>query len=234
VSAIIYRSKNITTPYPQRRSPGLRDYDYAQSGAYFITICTHQRLHLFGEITLDAGMNLNEIGQLAHDYWCAIPEHFPMVELDAFIVMPNHIHGILVLGGGSADTAVPCPYNQAERDTSQQARGDASQHNTIEQRGRIEPSDKIASKGNPKDVSRPNENQAATFGKPVKGSLSIIIGAYKSIVTRTVRQAIDPHLTIWQGRFHDHIIRSEVSLNRIRHYTLNNPALWHEDRFYLP
>ena len=80
----------------QRRSIRLRDYDYAQSGAYFVTICTHDRACLFGEIVNDA-MALNAMGDIAQRCWEAIPTHFPNVELDAFIVMPNHIHGIVLI-----------------------------------------------------------------------------------------------------------------------------------------
>lgn len=79
-----------------RRSIRLKGYDYTQAGAYFITICTHNRECLFGEIT-DGRMQLNHAGIMLEHYWRAIPEHFPHVVLDAFVVMPNHIHGILYI-----------------------------------------------------------------------------------------------------------------------------------------
>lgn len=78
-----------------RRSIRLKDYDYSQIGAYFVTICANNRECLFGEISQDM-MILNEIGKLAHSNWLAIPEHFAHVDLDAFVVMPNHVHGILL------------------------------------------------------------------------------------------------------------------------------------------
>jgi REP element-mobilizing transposase RayT len=79
-----------------RRSIRLRGYDYSSPGAYFITICTHQRECLFGEI-IAGKMHLNELGKVTQNYWQRLPLHF-MVELDGFIVMPNHLHGILLLG----------------------------------------------------------------------------------------------------------------------------------------
>jgi REP element-mobilizing transposase RayT len=79
-----------------RRSIRLPKYDYSSSGAYFITICTHQRECLFGEI-VDGEMQLNPLGQLVHVCWQRLPFHFPNLQLDAFVVMPNHVHGILVL-----------------------------------------------------------------------------------------------------------------------------------------
>ena len=90
-----------STRYPQRKSPRLRGYDYTQGGAYFVTICTHKRLHMFGRIA-DGVMLLHPMGQIAADCWAAIPDHFTGVELDVSIVMPNHVHGIVVLAGGGA------------------------------------------------------------------------------------------------------------------------------------
>lgn len=83
---------------PQRKSPRLQGYDYSQPGAYFVTICTHQRLHCFGEV-IEGSMNLNRLGEIASELWFALPQHHPGIELDAFVVMPNHIHGIIVLVG---------------------------------------------------------------------------------------------------------------------------------------
>lgn len=83
---------------PQRKSPRLQGYDYSQSGAYFVTICTYQRLHLFGSIDNEI-MHLNTAGEIVAACWQTIPTHYPDVELDAFVVMPNHMHGILVLYG---------------------------------------------------------------------------------------------------------------------------------------
>ena len=77
-----------------RKSIRLQEYDYSQAGAYFITICTHNRLSLFGEI-INGEMFLNAAGMTAQQCWNAIPEHFPFVELGEFVIMPNHVHGII-------------------------------------------------------------------------------------------------------------------------------------------
>lgn len=81
---------------PQRKSPRLQAYDYAQSGAYFVTICTHQRQCWFGYIANEE-MRYSGLGEIAALRWLALPEHFPTVELDLWVVMPNHVHGIVVL-----------------------------------------------------------------------------------------------------------------------------------------
>jgi putative transposase len=79
-----------------RRSIRLQGYDYSQSGAYFVTICTFQRQHLFGAVN-NGEMQLNVTGQIVSAIWQKIPQHFPNVEIDEFILMPDHLHGIIVI-----------------------------------------------------------------------------------------------------------------------------------------
>ncbi|MEJ5351784.1 MAG: transposase [Melioribacteraceae bacterium] len=79
-----------------------KHYDYSQPGAYFITICTHNRECLFGKIN-DGKMFLNDIGEIAKQCWFEIPNHFPNVSLDEFVIMPNHIHGIIILNDNMVD-----------------------------------------------------------------------------------------------------------------------------------
>lgn len=168
----------------ERRSPRLKGYDYTQEDAYFVTICTRNRLPLFGKLVHDQ-VHLNELGELAAACWEQIPQHHAHVELDAAIIMPNHVHGILVF--------VDRPNSGHDGDMSPQE----------------------------------------SFGKPVPGSLSSVIRSYKAAVTCGIMNAFpDAEIPIWQGRFHDHIIRTPKSLDIIRAYVLNNPARWTEDTFY--
>lgn len=85
-------------PGPKRRSPRLAEYDYASAGAYLVTACTLERRCLFGEIVVDE-MQSSSLGKLVASCWAQIPRHFPSVALDAFVIMPNHLHGILWLTG---------------------------------------------------------------------------------------------------------------------------------------
>jgi putative transposase len=84
------------------RSIRLPGYDYTQTGAYFVTICTHQRQCLFGEI-IDGQMHLNLCGQVVISRWQNIPRHFPRVKLDEFVLMPDNLHGIIVIGDGQGE-----------------------------------------------------------------------------------------------------------------------------------
>ena len=79
-----------------RRSIRLPNYDYAQSGAYFVTICTRNRAPLFGDV-IDDKMLLNDAGRIVWECWESIPDHYTHAKTDAFIVMPNHVHGIIIL-----------------------------------------------------------------------------------------------------------------------------------------
>lgn len=91
-----------------RRSIRLPGYDYAQPGAYFVTICTKDRRSLFGVIANQAVL-LSPIGHIVEQCWLALPNHFPHLSLDAFVIMPDHLHGILVLSGNTV-SAQPMPH----------------------------------------------------------------------------------------------------------------------------
>ena len=167
-----------------RRSIRLKGYDYVQSGAYFITICVHNRECLFGDV-IEGEMRCNEYGQIVRQEWLKTSEIRPRVRLDEteFGVMPNHIHGIIRI----TDDDVGTRRRRAP---------------TIEQ-----------------------------FGKPVCGSIPTIIRAFKSIVTKRINQIHGtPGAPAWQRNYHEHIIRNEESVKRIRQYIADNPRRWTFDR----
>jgi REP element-mobilizing transposase RayT len=94
----------------RRRSIRLKSYDYSQAGAYFVTICTQDRACLFGEV-LDDAIRLNDAGAMVASLWEDLPARFSAIEIDAFVVMPNHLHGIVVLPDQWAATRV-APTNE--------------------------------------------------------------------------------------------------------------------------
>ncbi len=111
-----------------RRSIRLKGYDYSQAGAYFMTICTQNRTCLFGEI-VDGEMVLNDAGRMVEQCWRNIQAHFSHAALDEFVVMPNHIHGIVVINHGRgtacrAPTWMPCTGIITNHRPSIQIRGD--------------------------------------------------------------------------------------------------------------
>ena len=79
---------------PQRKSIRLKNYDYSRNGAYFVTICVQNRVNIFGDI-IDDQMQLNAAGEMVQSVWDETPAHYAGIEIDAFQIMPNHIHGVL-------------------------------------------------------------------------------------------------------------------------------------------
>ena len=102
---------------PSRRSIRLPAFDYAQPNQYFLTICAFEMTRIFGKI-IDNSVLLNVVGRIALDCWRTIPEHFPHVELEPFVVMPNHVHGILTIKPAQIEDGHGCPVplqHRAER-----------------------------------------------------------------------------------------------------------------------
>jgi REP element-mobilizing transposase RayT len=96
----------MTSP-PRRKSLRLPGYDYSQTGAYFVTICVKSRECLFGAV-ISEEMIVNELGRIVQSYWQNLANHFSHIDLDYFMVMPNHLHGIIFLvGAGSPRPQLP-------------------------------------------------------------------------------------------------------------------------------
>src|SRR6478609_5921164 len=94
-SEIIKPQKKMYDPTKHHRhSIRLKEYDYSQAGLYFLTLCCQNRAHLFGKI-IDGKMILNSYGQIAYDEWTNAPQIRPNIELGEFVIMPNHMHGII-------------------------------------------------------------------------------------------------------------------------------------------
>lgn len=185
----------------------LQGFDYSSHGLYFVTICTKDRVHYFGNISPVETDNypsrnqdnthnypsqnqaennmgksdtdhypflrVTQIGQIAIDFWKEIPKHYPFVELDEFVIMPNHLHGILF-------------FNRPEKsDWTENKFGSQSQN------------------------------------------LGAVIRAFKASVKR---YANNNQIEFdWQTRFHDRIIRDDRELRAVRQYIINNPEKWAND-----
>jgi len=176
----------------------LRYYNYAQNGYYFVTICSKYRINIFGEI-VRGKMKYNDLGLVSKKYWQQIPKHFPFVKLDEFVIMPDHVHGIIVIDKQNMNTDVldTChDYSYEYND----ARFVGARHGVrLQQRNR--------------------------FGKINNGSLSVIINQYKGAITKWAHKNNIPFS--WQPRYYEHVIQNEQALNNVRAYIGNNPRMWH-------
>ena len=148
--------------FTKRKSPRIYHFDYSKPNYYFITICTDKKKCIFGK----AG-NINHYGYSVKNCIEKIPEIYPQVVLDKYVIMPNHVHMILVIH--SADNSV---------------------------------------------------------------SVTHVVGQLKMSVSKEIRK-YKPGIKVWQRSFHDHIIRNEVSYQKIWEYIENNPVKWEEDCFYM-
>lgn len=101
----------MTTYLMKRKSMRLKDHDYSQPGYYFITICTNAKACYFGEINNDQ-VEFNEAGEMIKQQWIAIPKRFSCLAMDRFVVMPNHLHGIIGIENPGEHKVRP--YNQKE------------------------------------------------------------------------------------------------------------------------
>ena len=102
-----------------RQSIRLKNYNYAANGYYFVTICTHNKQCFFGNV-IDRKMQLSTVGKIAHQYWSEIPQHSQHTYLDEFVIMPNHVHGIIIIDNPCRDVPWNVPTNDNdELDLSQ-------------------------------------------------------------------------------------------------------------------
>jgi REP element-mobilizing transposase RayT len=147
----------------QRRLAG---YDYSQAGIYFVTIATSYHLQTLGTV-VDGQLHHSPSGVLAESVWRSLPTRFAGLDLDVFVVMPNHLHGLLIL---------PDQSNQLDRFT-----------------------------------------------------LSDIVRTFKAASTRLIRSQMLPSFA-WQPNYHEHVVRNEADVNRIREYIVTNPLRWSLDR----
>ena len=188
-------------------SARLQNWDYGSNAAYFITICTKNRECFFGEI-VDGKMILSDIGQIANQYLNEIPIHFTFVELGEFMVMPNHVHAIIVINKINVD------------DVNTPKLGVFTIPPIV--------GDTIDTPNLGVSTIQPTRTTAASE-KWKPATLGVIINQYKRICTINARKI---HADFeWQSRFHDHIIRNDESFERISEYIRNNPLNWTGDKF---
>lgn len=182
-------------------------WDYANDGTYFITICVKDRLHLLGECN-NGKMKLSTIGLIVQGCWYEIPRLSANTCLGEFIVMPNHIHGILFVNNAPKP---PLIANLDNVDTSHQT---TTPNNT--------------------DKTKATNKQKQQFYSdisPKAGTVATILRSFKSACTKHINLAFLEINFDWQERYWDSIIKDDNSFETIANYIINNPAKWDEDQF---
>jgi putative transposase len=195
-----------------RRSIRLKQYDYTQTGAYFVTACTQNRECFFGEI-VDGVMRLTYVGEMIQKIWQELPEYYAGVGIDVFTIMPNHIHGIIILTNvgdptiGAGPPVGAGPVGVGPR---------AYPHPITGQPRGVVPTGQVVA--------------------PMVLSLPDVVHRFKSLTTARYRKGVSENRwmplcnRLWQHNYYEHIIRNEDELNRIRQYIEDNPLKWEMDR----
>ena len=212
-----------------RKSPRAKWHDY-NGAEYFVTICTKDRLHFFGEV-VDGTMQLTDVGKYASQCIVKISEINPDAEIPLFVVMPNHIHMVIILDGGGgmpSPTGQPSPVGLPYYDspTEAQINGNVGLPHCDSPTNNDSTNDR-STNGNPTSERKDTEMQRRANRC---GRLSHIIGQFKSAVTKFANANQIPFS--WQPRYHDRIVRSRDEMNQIALYIEQNPMKWEMDRFY--
>lgn len=218
----------------------MQNWDYRWHGVYFITICTKFRKHYFGEI-INGKMVLSPAGIIADILWHDIKNHTINIESGEFVVMPNHIHGILIFNvyyknDGDRD-------NGKNHDDGDGNNGDGKDGIGVQTGHALSLQPTIPSQPTIKTIktipphpSHPIKSiEHKTIGQQRfqnigKNSVSSIIGSYKAAVTKHIHRL--GFKIEWQERFYEHIIHDNAEHQRIQNYILNNPAKWEKDKLF--
>ena len=201
-----------------RRSIRLKGYDYSQAGLYFITICCQNHICRFGTIE-NGEMVLNDAGQMI-EKWCAeLTNKFPDIELDRYVIMPNHYHAIIVNNGCGAMVGADlrvCPDENMRVQGAHAGKG--------------------AHAGAPLPNAKTGEHDI--LGEHTGSPLHAVVQWFKTMTTNEYIRGVNNlgwqrfDKKLWQRNYWEHIIRNDKSYQRIADYIVNNPASWENDKFY--
>jgi putative transposase len=185
-----------------RHSIRLLGYDYSRPGYYFVTLCTHDKECYFGDIENNK-IVLNKMGTMVEKKWNDLPVHFPGIKLDRIAIMPNHLHGIIIIADHRRGGVVP-PF------------GIIASHEGAMDRG----------------ATTAGAMTAPLRKRKTLGQM-IAWFKYESTKEINRDITCNPEMIIWQRNFFERIVRNEDELNRIRNYIATNPETWHEDENYV-
>lgn len=197
--------------HKRRKSPRLNGYDYSIPGYYYVTICTQNKSCLFGSV-IEGEMLLNHLGRTVKEEWLENVDSMDDVDLDEWILMPNHLHGIIEVKDSGLispikKSIISLPEKMQDNDSTLKA--------DVITRASYEFSLHI-------DVTKRRNMVLPKF-----------IGRFKMLSAKKVNILRGtPGLKVWQKSYWDRVIRDENDLNRIRRYIHDNPAWWRNDCFF--
>lgn len=194
--------------YKKYRANSLRlqSWDYSWNGTYFVTICVKHHKYYLGRID-EGGFEPSKFGRIVKKYWLEIPQKNEFVFLDKFTIMPNHIHGIIIINR---------PENQFQPTGG----------------GNYQSIEKIQNR-NPLSVKTIHELSLRNVKYRRKMLLPRIIGRFKMQSAKQINSLRNANRSFWQKNYYEHIIRNENDLMTIRKYIINNHLKWALDKYNL-
>jgi REP element-mobilizing transposase RayT len=181
-----------------RRLPG---YDYSQPAGYFVTINSWKRAKVFSSIN-NKKIVLSELGRIIQECWIDLPKHFETIELGEFSIMPNHLHGIIIINYSISDRFLPLT------------------------------STSLPSRDSKILVGAKHASHLPRKSGTTRGSLSAIVQSFKSSSTRLIHKNTGFSEPVWQRSFYDRVIRNEKELSKLSEYISLNPNNWDEKFFH--
>lgn len=209
ISCVYYGERLLAfseIPMPNRKSPRHPHFDYRSVAAYFVTICAYKHRHIFGTV-VDGHMEHNAFGRIVVEEWHRSDALRDNIVLDAFVCMPNHVHGIVCIVPSGVTDVSPRGYRLGDAATFHRPSTDPSED--------------------------PPSHRRYVNGRPVcpAGSVSSMIGGFKGAATRRIRtQGDNATMRVWHSRFDDHILRDERDWRTHRRYIDKNPIRWWQEK----
>jgi len=223
-----------------RSSLRLKGFDYSEPGAYFVTICTENGICYLGNIV--DGISISyPISDVIREIWQEIPEKFQCVDIDAFIIMPNHVHGIIIINKECRDLIHQGPVNNLMKDdkvglmsqtpTINQA---PTKNHSIDKKGclmnQARAKNHARAKGQISKINQtPSKPKNWILVQNSKHTVGKIIRYFKAKTAKTIHDRFFPSFQ-WQRNYYEHVVCSPRELSSIREYIINNPLKWALDR----
>lgn len=198
---------------PQRKPIRLPTWNYSNSAYYFVTVVTHGRECIFGSVKNDK-MTRSPAGNMVRYWWSQLEKRFPQVKLDEYIVMPNHVHGIIQICGDDHEDSFPMPGTIVNTAVG---------------------ADLVSARASG-DILHGRVDRADIKSAPT--TLFRVMQSFKSITTLHYIRGVEKYGwpafdgKVWQRSYYDHIVRNQDNLNRIREYIQNNSMNWQNDSFH--
>jgi REP element-mobilizing transposase RayT len=207
-----------------RRSIRLKGYDYRQAGGYFVTMVTQGRDMLFGEV-VNGEMILNDAGEMIVRWWLELPNKFPNVNVDIFVVMPNHFHGIIFITDATdlvGDDLRVVPGLGGDDDGGDNGEYGGEHGGSPQPIGSFQPTDPS------RRTDSPQQRQNAPLSQMIQWFKTMTTNEYIRGVKQLGWKPFNGK--VWQRDYYEHIIRNPSAADRIARYIESNPARWNKDK----